>query len=382
MPPKDKLAPLAVDPSGKLTPAAAVAREPIEAKTEPVERPDPVSDWIKDNPEDKPYKEEAPAAAAPSSDSVVEDKTKKETPAVAPSEAKPSEPTSTTAPKPGDIAPAKTEPAPKIEPAAPVAKTYEPQERFALAEGSEWTREQIVAGLTERHKLQEDLKAFAPVKAEAEGYAQLFCMSAAQAKEAWGPILSRLAQEPHTADFIDGYMQDPALAEYLNECAAHFAQQVPAARQPQRQPPKPAVDPVMQRELRELQTWKNEQEKRSSDERVRNEWAQATARYPFLAHDNAAKQDLLATAQWMWSQDPSKGILDALALKAPVYDRLGQINAQPAEPKPQPVVPALLGSPGASPTATRSHNNRPRKFGPDDDPVKDWLENPPAQFAG
>lgn len=379
MPPKDSLKPLAVDPTGKLSPATPV-REPIAVAPEPVEKADSVADWVAEHPEDKPFKEEAPAAKS-SSDSVVEDKTKKEPPAATPTEHKPSEPTPA-APKPGEAAPAKTEPAPKIEPAVPAAKTYEPQERIALAEGSEWTREQIVAGLTERAKLQADLKTYEPIKAEAEGFKQIFGMSASEAKTAWGPILSRLAQEPQTADFLDSYLQDPALAEYLNECAVHFAQQVPAARQPQRQPQKPPVDPVMQQQLKELQEWKGAQEKRSADDRVRNEWAQATSRYPFLAHDQAAKQDLLATAQWMWSQDPSKGILDALALKAPVYDRIGQLNAPAAEPKPQPVVPQLLGSQGASPTATRTNNNRPRKFGVDDDPVKDWLDNPPAQYAG
>lgn len=381
MPPTEKLKPLAVDPTGKLQPASPV-REPIAVAPEPVEKADSVADWVAEHPEDKPFKEDAPAVAAPSSDPVVDAKKPEPKPA-APAYHKPSEPTPPTAPKPGEVAPAKTEPAPKIEPAAPAAKTYEPQERIALAEGSEWTREQIVAGLTERAKLQADLKTYEPIKAEAEGYAQTFGMTASEAKTAWGPILSRLAQEPQTADFLDSYLQNPALAEYLNECAVHFQTQAPqAARQPQRQPQKPAVDPVMQQQLRELQTWKNEQEKRSSDDRVRSEWAQATSRYPFLAHDQAAKQDLLATAQWMWSQDNSKGILDALALKAPVYDRIGQLNAPAAEPKPQPVVPQLLGSPGASPTATRTHNNRPRKFGVDDDPVKDWLENTPAQFAG
>lgn len=379
MPPAEKLQPLAVDQTGKLSPGAAPPREPVAAAPEPAEKSDPVSDWIDRNPEGKEFKEDAPATA-PSSDAPIEGKKSEPKPAQ-PAEHKPSEPTTPAAPKPGEIAPAKTEPAPKIEPAAPAAKTYEPQERFALAQGSEWTREQIVAGLTERHKLQEDLKAFAPVKAEAEGFSQLFGMTSAQAKEAWGPILHRLASEPHTADFIDGYMQNPALAEYLQECADHFAQQAPQAtqRRQAQQPQRPAVDPVMQQQLRELQEWKSAQDKRSSDDRVASEWAQATARYPFLAHDSAAKQDLLATAQWMWSQDNSKGILDALALKAPVYDRLGQIGQQQAAPAVQPVVPALLGSPGASPTATRSHNNRPRNVA---DPVKDWLENPPAQFAG
>ncbi len=380
--PPDKLKPLAVDPSGKLS-LGAPAREPIALASEPAEKPDVVAEWIDRHPEDKAFKEDVPVAA-PSSDAPVVEGKKPDPKPAPPAGHPPSEPTTPSAPKPGEAAPAKTEAAPKIEPAAPVAKTYEPHERIALAEGSEWTREQIVAGLTERAKLQQDLKTYEPIKAEAEGYKQLFGMDAAEARTAWGPILQRLAAEPQTADFLDGYLQNPALAEYLNECAAHFAQQAPQAyRQPQ-QPQRPAVDPVMAQQIKELNEWRAAQDKRASDERVASEWAQATSRYPFLAHDAAAKQDLLATAQWMWSQDNSKGILDALALKAPVYDRLGQIGQQQQSPPPQaqPVVPALLGSPGASPTATRTHNNRPRKFGPDDDPVKDWLENPPAQFAG
>jgi hypothetical protein len=385
---KEKLAPLAADPSGKLQPLSLTqnAGTPAAEPVAPEEKPDPVQAWVKEN---ENFDENAPAVT-PSSDVPVVEKKPEEKPVVAgtPSEPKPADPAAPViATKPGEAAPVvAVDPNAAPIAAVPAKPTYEADEKFALAEGSEWTRAQIVAGLTERHKLQESAKQFEPVKAEADGYKQLFGMPLEQAKTAWGPILKRLTDEPQTAQFLDEYLQDDGLADYLNECATYYAGQNPQAQRRDnagaRQPQKPAVDPEMARQVRELNEWKATQEKERAEQRVQSEWQQATTRYPFLAHDHAARQDLVATAQWMNAQDPSKGILDALALKAPIYDKLGVISPA-AAPVAQPVVPALLGSPGASPTASRApQSNRPKRFDlRDESAVEDWLKNPPAQFA-
>ena len=116
---------------------------------------------------------------------------------------------------------------------------------------------------------------------------------------------------------------------------------------------------------------------------MQNEWQQVTTRAIRSSRTIRPRVKIYsAAAQWMVPQDPSKGILDALALKAPLYDKLGVISPA-AAPAAQPVVPALLGSPGASPTASRvPQSNGPKRFDlRDRSAVEDWLENPPAQFA-
>jgi hypothetical protein len=385
---KEKLAPLAADPSGKLQPLSLTqnAGTPVVEPVAPEEKPDPVQAWVKEN---ENFDENAPAVT-PSSDVPVVEKKPEEKPVVAgtPSEPKPADPAApAVAAKTGEAAPVvAVDPNAAPVAAVPAKPTYEADEKFALAEGSEWTRAQIVAGLTERHKLQESAKQFEPVKAEADGYKQLFGMPLEQAKTAWGPILKRLTDEPQTAQFLDEYLQDDGLADYLNECATYYAGQNPQAQRRDnaaaRQPQKPAVDPVMQQELRELSKWRDQVEQERCNELAKSHMAQAEARYPFLASNHELRKNLVDTAKALFAQDKSKTILDALALYAPAFDRLGVISPAVA-PAAQPVVPALLGSPGASPTASRApQGNRPKRFDlRDESAVEDWLKNPPAQFA-
>lgn len=367
----DKLNPLPVGNSGdKPASAAPLEAAPASHAVEPVT--DSVDKWIQDNPtfddanpapEPKAADENAPAVGdAP----VAVEPGKKPDEAVAPAGV---------AQKPAEVAPAA---------AAPPKPSYATDEKIGLAEGAEWTRGQIVAALKERAELQQSAPK---LHAEAENYKKLFgVQSFEQAQQSWGPLLQRLSKEPNTLGFIDAYLNDPAKAEYLEQCAQFFEQQVPAGERPRvndpaaRVPQQNESERVMAQQLRELHDWKQTQEKRDADARIQGELAQAATRYPFLAHDEAARRDLLATAQGMWLQDNTKGILDALALKAPLYDKLGVLTSASSSSAPAAApVPALLGSPGASPDASRSTQDNRRNRS--DDPVERWMTSPPKQFA-
>jgi hypothetical protein len=352
-----------------------------------VEASDPVEQWMSDNPEGAPE-------ATPSSEVVASERTPEveDKPPVPPA----AEHSEGDKPPQAQDKPATT-PVPEVKvekqveaPAAPasvVPKTYASDERLALADGVEWTREQVVTALRERAELQ---RTAPQQRAEVEGFTKLFgVQSLQQAQQNWGPLLQRLSSEPETTNFLDGYLRDPAKAAYLQTCAEWFDQQpadpdAPAAQQ-YRSPQQSESERVMAQQLRELNEWKNAQEKRVTDERVAREWSTATQQYPFLATDTALRQDLLTTAQWMNSQDPNKGILDALAAKAAIYDAVAAQRGQqqPAlrvVPQQQPKVPAMLGSPGASPSGTRTVNTKPKKFDDLGDAVEDWVSTESLKY--
>jgi hypothetical protein len=206
--------------------------------------------------------------------------------------------------------------------------------------------------------------------------------------------MERLAKEPNTLGFIDDYLANPAKAEYLEQCSSFFDQNAPAAQrtqargQRQQQPQQP--DPVLAQQIKELQSWRAEQQRQSDQQRMQSDWAKCVEKYPMLATDQHLQADLKTTADALYFQAQAQGFpqgqnrpwfLDALALKASIYDALKLARTQQQQPAaPQVQVPALLGSPGASPNGTRSNGaaQRAKQF---DDPVDRYLANPDPRFA-
>ncbi|MDE2105308.1 MAG: hypothetical protein KGL39_49235, partial [Patescibacteria group bacterium] len=278
------------------TPAAAAA--PNGAAVEPL---DPVSQWLEENPKfEEPAVTPEPQAATPDATPNTETAT--------PPQAATFDPSATA---PATTAPVATQ-QPTPESAAPVAPatTLAGDEKIKLSSDTEWTRDQIVEALKER-------ATAAPLAKEAEGFRTLFGMPLEEAQRAWGPVMQRLATEPKTVAFLDAYLADPSKAAYLEKCAAHYDQQAPSAPAA---PPAAAIDPALKKEVDDLRAWRMQQEKQAAQDRLNREWQQATTKYPFLATDAALRNDLMLTAQALHAQDNSKGLLDALALKAALYD--------------------------------------------------------------
>ena len=378
--------PLASTTSGPSVSTAAPVAEPPVSVAAPTSAPsgvevddrDVVSAWIDDH--SKEF-EQAPNADASAQVPTPEAPASTTAPATAPSGESAPPPVATTAPTTEKPTPATTvAEVPTTAPttAAPSKPSFAPDEKFSLAEGSEWTRAQIVQALQERVASTQ----------EREQFRTLFGMEAKQAKEVWEPILRRLATEPDTATFLDSYLQDPARADYLNRCAAFYEEQsgAPAAATAPRSPAAQATqrDPETQRKIAELEQWKSQQEQREAVSRVNREWASVTSRYPFLATNDAARKGLVLLAQQLAAQDPSKGILDAVEMNAAMYEAMNAAAGarQTTQDVPPPAaVPALVSGQGASPNGSRpARSGRPQKFDNLDEAVDDWVKNPPPEF--
>lgn len=360
-----------------ITEQAPSAAAPTSAALEPL---DPVSQWLEENPtfEEPAVTPEPQATATPEPPAVP---VSTETPAATPTAttqttAPEAKPTETPAPVANAETPAQPAPQPEVKPAAdPLAA----DEKIKLSNDAEWTRAQIVEALRER-------STQAPLAKEADGFRKLFGMPLEEAQRSWGPVMQRLATEPKTVAFLDAYLADPGKAAYLEQCAANYdekvgaapAAPVPAATQI------PANDPLA-REVAELRTWRMQQEMQAAQERFNREWSQATQKYPFLATDANLRNDLILTAKALNAQDNNKGLLDALALKAALYDAKIIASNAPASSQPAPAPaavaqPTLVGSPGASPNGTRATATRPKSFESLDDAVDDFLNNPPQEY--
>lgn len=334
----------------------------------------PADEWMAQHPtfdeiqSDAPA-EEVPVEEAPTEEPQVEapaegtpEPTTEEAPAAPAEEVAVEQPQAKTEEKPAEIKPAE----------AP--KTFAADERFALADGNEWTRAQIIEGLQRANEYE-------PLAKEAQGFQKLFASNLEQATQNWGPLLGRLAKEPTTLDFIDKYLGDPQKAAYLETCAKHFDENRPPSDKPATVTA--TITPEAQKQLDDLKAFKDRVEREQAVEKVNREMEAATNKYPFLATDAAVRNDLLLTAQMMNMQDSSKGITDALAAKASIYDALLIARTQaPAVPVVQQPVPALPTASGATPTTQSAQTLRPKKFEDTVDAVDDWYNNPPPQFRG
>jgi hypothetical protein len=389
----DKLAPLPVaDTSDKLVPfnESESVVKPADVSASAESNVDPVESWISDNPEFKESSDttDAARAAREAVDSKIGNAPDDAAAATTDKPGEAAAPT-TKAPVAADtIAPvadatatpvANTDAAPAL--VAPAAKSYDPSEKIALADGVEWTRGQVTKRLEQYVEQQ-------PLVQEAEGFRKLFGTDFANTKQAWEPILTRLVAEPQTSRFLDEFLGNANLADYLERCRVNYYVETgsaspngqPVATTPGPVAPAMAPNDPMARELREMREWRAQQEQREATDRTNREIGQATSRYPMLATNKELMGDLLLTAQYMNAQDPSKGILDALAAKASIYDALSIARTAPSvteTPAPVPA-PALLGTGGASPTASRRPaSERPKNFDNLDDAVDEFLANPP-----
>lgn len=381
---KDKLSPLPVgnglvpmnDPGDAIPAALAL----------PLDAPSPTEAWLAEHPTNDFDPNAAPAPVTPPIplDTTDEDETP-ETPA--PEVTPPVEGETPETPAPETPAPVEGEtpvvtppvaavPA-VVAPVEPVKPVFAPTDEIALAEGVTWTREQVVAALQERMTLT-------PFKEQAETFSKIFRMDAKKAEEVWGPVVERITAEPALAKFIDGYMRDPEKQEYLDQCAAYYDEAVPPVAQPVRAPVA-QLDPTVKRQLDELTAFKAEREREIAVARFNNEVEQVKARYPFVVADPAMFNDLRETARYLYAQDPSKGMLDALALKAPLYDAVAIARAtqQPLQnvTPAAPAVPALPSS-GAAPGASRPTPVRAKKFADTDEATAAWLATDHPEFEG
>ncbi len=377
MNPQDSATPKGLDPlpigndgRGEVSPSSSAPADPIDR-------------WIEENPETKEFPAVTPQAEIAPKTEATPAQTTTEQPKVEPT-AKAETPPATGEPKSTTIS--GTE-APKTAESIQAAKpTFSPEDKIALAENVEWTRAQVVAALQERAQLQ-------PMRGEVDTFKSIFRCTAEEAKQNWGPLMERLTKEPHTLGFIDEYLSNTAKAEYLEQCSTFFDQNAPAAQptQPRAQRQQQQADPVLVNQIKELQAWRAEQQHQNDQMRMQSDWSKCIERYPMLATDQHLQADLKTTADALYFQAQAQGFpqgrdrpwfLDALALKASIYDALKLARTQQQQPAaaPQPQIPALLGSPGASPNGTRSNGAAPRakQF---DDPVDRYLANPDPRFA-
>lgn len=254
-------------------------------------------------------------------------------------------------------APPAAEPQPETPPVAqpqaqtPAPPSIDPQEKIALVNGSEpWTREQIVAGLQERAKLQ-------PLAEEATGFRKLFGQeSFEQAKAAWEPTLQKLAKNPSLTAFVEQVISaDPDLLAYLEESAKFYQTQVgttpPAAERTTI--PTASSDPRIDK----IEGYFKEQFQRQVDDRARNEWQQIRAEYPFFDTDPTAREGLIQMANALHDSDmragkdelSARGLLDVVRLNKSLYDSrkmAEQLRQAPPAPRVDPAAPpqALLGA--------------------------------------
>lgn len=282
----------------------------------------------------------------------------------------------------GELVGKKT-PAPEVKPPEPIAEktaepikpSFAPEDKLGLAEGVEWTRQQVVDALQERVQLQERVK-------DIDTFQEVFRMPASQAKEIWGPVIDKLVSDPTIGTFLAGYLDDPARKAYLDQCASYYDTENPA-------PPVAAAVPVaqippdVQKQLNDLTKFRQEQEKRDSVARFNNEVEQVRARYPFVVADPALFNDLRETARLMWQQDNSRGLLDAMHARSAVYEALSAARTaqetQPLQGAPETPSAAALPTRGAGPTTKRTQR-RQRNFNDLDEATEAWLSEYPDDF--
>ena len=305
----------------------------------------------------------------------------------------PDKPAETPQPVPTPQAKAPTvEPPKPAAPAEPVRFALDAKYKFA-EDGPEWTGQQVVDGLRERY-------ALLPKAQEADVYAEVFEMPAAQAKELWAPNIAWMKQNPQQIEMLASIIDDPVKASYILDCSRYWespeGQQIRS--QQQQPPPKQALSPEVEARIKQVEAQnkqlldaENLRRNAQAHERLARDLNVAYSRYPFLRENPALVKSLAARA-WMINggddSPNSKGILDAIDEQKVLYDaQLAALNqastiARQAGTPPAPVeVPPLMGSGGASPSATQPMRvAQPKKFTNLDDAVDEWVSNPPSQF--
>jgi hypothetical protein len=318
--------------------------------------------WLKEHPDSFDETKGSAEPTQPPTETPAEVPATEETP----SEEKPVE-TPTDAPvtettveaKPGETVAEK----PAEKPAAP--KTFDASEKFALEDGNEWTRAQIIEGLQRAAKSE-------PI---ADGFQKLFGSDLETTTKNWGPILERLRNEPATVAFLNDFWDKPEKLAYLQHCSQHWdtekGKEKPAAE------PTIKLDAQTQKELDSLKAFKEKAEMAEVTARVQREMNDAIAKYPILANDEGLRKDLVMTAMHL-----PGGIPEAVAAKASIYDALTVARTKQAEAPKAPVVPALPTPSGAAPTTKTVAESKPKKFQDTADAVDDWIASNPDGYTG
>ena len=359
--------------------------DPVANTHTPVDAPSPTEAWLAEHPADAAFDENAALAKATlplpldlGEEEEIEDAVGDEADDEGEVENEPVEAEATPAAKPEGEAPvveAEAKPA-KAKPAEPQPKTFAPDEKIGLAEGIEWTRQQVVDALQERVQLQGRV-------AEIGTFEKVFRMNAEQAQQVWGPVIEQIVAKPALAQFIQGYMENPAKQAYLDQCATYFDESNPQAAAPTMPATAPvvALPPETQRQLDELRTWQADKQKQEAVDRFNREVEAVRARYPFVVEDASLFNDLRETARMMWQQDNKKGLLDALQLKSGLYEALAAARTAQEQPPAQAAsVPVpTLPSPGASPSTKRTPKRR-REFADLDEATQAWLAEHPGDY--
>lgn len=334
-----------------------------------------------------PPVEEVPAVEAPETDSQGEPVAPQSPEEVKPAAKVEAARAEAVEPKPTDK-PAEPKVEAKVEPVKP---TYAPEEVLHLAEGADWTREQVVYALKERAELQ-------PKAAEADKFGQLLGFKDYTTAEAqWKPVLDSLRSDPQKPPLVQAILDaDADKLEYLAQSAAFYDTQVASGaveRPATKVPAQPAPDSIEARERAELRSFMDEQRKNAAITRANTERTDALTRYPFLQTDGAAWDALLKTAVTLYNFDlksgkpewECRGLADAIAMNKPLLDGRNIVAAQerispppmaaPLSPNTEPQ--ALLGSPGPTPSGVRQ--TQPKAYtGDPDQAVSAFLEQYPG----
>lgn len=277
-----------------------------------------------------------------------------------------------------EAAPAATTPDPNAAPPQAEKPKYDPAERYALADGLEVTRAQIVQGLRERSAWGEELRKFQDV----------FRVDAATVERTWKPIVDKMIADPGLIDFVDNRLKDYDNAEkrqYIEDCAAHYDTLkggAPAANaQPQASRLTAEERATLARAdqlVRDQQAREQQQAQQNARAAIDAERTNLVKEYPVLGDERLMRIVAQHAYGKLYGGDKDYTLTRAVEDLRDVITRWG--GAAPA-PAPAAQVPALNGASGAAPAGSRPTPPPPRRrsFANADAALEAWMnEDAPA----
>jgi hypothetical protein len=272
-----------------------------------------------------------------------------------------------------EVKPAETPAAPaeaaKPQAAAPTEPSYAPDEKIALVPGSEpWTREQIVA------RLQQSFTELEPKAKEAEQFRSLLGGDYADAETRWKPVLERLAANPQRTQLLENLLatDDPGLLDYLQRSVEFYRTEIPATGASTPGQPAQVAQLADDPRIARAESIARQMEGQLAVMRANNEKAQVYMQYPFLQHNEKARQAIFARATEMYAADEAagkplnerRGLLDAVRAEQVFLDTMGiasrqAATAHPAAIEPKPGVGAAALLPGTGPGALGTTRQAP-----------------------
>lgn len=308
---------------------------------------------------------EAPAAQAPSDTAPA---------AAAPSSAEPPAVTPSADVAPVSAASADAQPAAASTAPEPVRLSLEG--KYLVADGTEpWTGAQVIQRLRDYAEAE-------PQIAEAKNFREFFGGDLEKTKAAWTPMIDALRAHPERIRFLEDALENmpPEKFQFLVDSAQHYDSQIPAEAAPAQpaasapaQPEKYAqIDPETKQRLEKFERYQAEQE-------AKTQWNGALDEFPILRERADLRNSLIELFNAMYARDPNTRLEDALRINRPMYQAIVVATAGQEQPAAAPVVPALNGSPGASPAGTRQRVvSKPQTFTSTDDAVDEWLRTHPS----